>query len=225
MRHRPAVQRPTSDPLIHVDGSRFLGRVGCRVGQLISGPMCCMMCERPWVLLTVGACCWLPLLLPLSVGAHDLRAGRSSCVRRVRTGLRLEINRYRASSCETYDVLLRELAVENFRPFEATSVRLPDSGLVLVAGAINAGKSALLSALDLVAGIGLDTTAWRRAGSSEHARVSATFDLSAEYYSCRFSVSDRAAAQRGAGSHGSARCRHPLPVGRVQRASAARRAE
>ena len=101
-------------------------------------------------------------------------------MRRVRTGLRLEINRYRASSCETYDVLLRELAVENFRPFEATSVRLPDSGLVLVAGAINAGKSALLSALDLVAGIGLDTTAWRRAGSSGHARVSATFDLSAE---------------------------------------------
>src|SRR6266568_2392440 len=45
------------------------------------------------------------------------------------------------------------------------------------------------------------------------------------YYSCRFSVSDRAAAQRGADSYGSARCRHPLPVGRVQRASAARRAE
>ena len=37
MTHRPAVQRPTSDPLIHVDGGRFLGRVGCRVGQLISG--------------------------------------------------------------------------------------------------------------------------------------------------------------------------------------------
>jgi AAA15 family ATPase/GTPase len=60
-------------------------------------------------------------------------------------------------------VLLREFAVKNFRPFEATSVRVPDSGLVLVAGAINAGKSALLSALDVVAGIGSDTTAWRRA--------------------------------------------------------------
>src|ERR1035437_10243356 len=83
-------------------------------------------------------------------------------------------------SCETYDVLLRELAVENFRPFGATSVRVPSSGLVLVAGAINAGKSALLSALDVVAGIGSDTTAWRRAGSSEPARISATFDLSAE---------------------------------------------
>jgi len=77
-------------------------------------------------------------------------------------------------------VLLRELAVENFRPFGATSVRVPSSGLVLVAGAINAGKSALLSALDVVAGIGSDTTAWRRAGSSEPARISATFDLSAE---------------------------------------------
>jgi hypothetical protein len=42
--------------------------------------------------------------------------------------------------------------------------------------------------------------------------------LSALHYSCRFSVSDRAAAQRGADSHGSARCRHPLPVGRVQSA-------
>jgi hypothetical protein len=37
MTRRPAVQRPTSDPLIHVNGSRFLGRVGCRFGQLISG--------------------------------------------------------------------------------------------------------------------------------------------------------------------------------------------
>src|SRR6266536_569362 len=53
----------------------------------------------------------------------------------------------------------REVAVENFRPFQAASIRLPASGLVLVAGANNSGKSALLSALDVVAGIGADTQA------------------------------------------------------------------
>jgi putative AbiEii toxin of type IV toxin-antitoxin system len=90
-------------------------------------------------------------------------------------------------------MLLREFAVENFRPFEAAEVRLPGSGLVLVAGAINAGKSALLSALDVVAGVGSDTTAWRRAGSSQPARVSATFDLSAEERFTLLAASDRRA--------------------------------
>ena len=90
-------------------------------------------------------------------------------------------------------MLLRELSVENFRPFEMASMRLPSTGLVLVAGAINAGKSALLSALDVVAGIGSDTAAWRRAGSSEPARVSATFDLSTDERSTLFAASDNKA--------------------------------
>jgi len=90
MTHRLAVQRPTSDPLIHVDGGRFLGRVGCRIGQLISGhapevrrpgsrwggaverlsafqarhiPSWHESCERYRPSLIAAACCWLLLLL------------------------------------------------------------------------------------------------------------------------------------------------------------------
>jgi hypothetical protein len=85
-------------------------------------------------------------------------------------------------------MLLREVTVENFRPFESASVRLPAEGLVLVAGANNSGKSALLSALDVVAGVGVDTQAWRRAGSASPARVAAIFTLSAEERSELFAV-------------------------------------
>jgi predicted ATPase len=90
-------------------------------------------------------------------------------------------------------MLLREVTVENFRPFERASVWLPDDGLVLVAGANNAGKSALLSALDVVAGVGVDTQAWRRAGSASPARVAATFTLSAEERSELFEANPRGA--------------------------------
>jgi predicted ATPase len=99
----------------------------------------------------------------------------------------------RCSYWKTYGMLLRELAVENFRPFETASIRLPNHGLVLVAGANNAGKSALLSALDVVAGVRTDVTAWRRAGSASSAKVVATFRLSEEERSALFAASPRGA--------------------------------
>jgi hypothetical protein len=46
----------------------------------------------------------------------------------------------------------------------------------------------LLSALDVVAGVGVDTQAWRRAGSASPARVAAIFTLSAEERSELFAV-------------------------------------
>src|SRR5262249_29111945 len=39
MTHRPAVQRSTSDPLIHVNGSRFPGRDGYGLGQRHPGDL------------------------------------------------------------------------------------------------------------------------------------------------------------------------------------------
>src|SRR5215469_7932335 len=86
-------------------------------------------------------------------------------------------------------MLLRELAAENFRPFETASVRLPTHGLVLVAGANNAGKSALLSAADVVAGVSVDVQSLRRSGSVSPARVMATFSLSDEERSSLFAAS------------------------------------
>ncbi len=80
-------------------------------------------------------------------------------------------------ACKTRGMQLREVQVENFRPFESAVIRLPATGLVLIAGANNAGKSALLSALDVVAGVGSDFQALRRAGSAGPARVAATFTL------------------------------------------------
>jgi predicted ATPase len=88
---------------------------------------------------------------------------------------------------------LREVTVANFRPFEAATVRLPEHGLVLVAGANNAGKSALLSALDVVAGMGSDTPALRQAGSADPATVVATFDLADNERSAIFATSTRRA--------------------------------
>jgi len=86
---------------------------------------------------------------------------------------------------------LCELAAENFLPFEAAVVRLPEQGLVLVAGANNTGKTALLSAFDVVAGVGVDTAALRHAGSANPARVAATFALTAEERASLFAQSDQ----------------------------------
>lgn len=90
-------------------------------------------------------------------------------------------------------MLLHSLTVENFRPFETASVHLPSCGLVLIAGANNAGKSALLSAFDVVAAIHMDVQAWRRAGSLGSARVTATFELTDEERSAWFAASPRKA--------------------------------
>jgi DNA repair ATPase RecN len=67
--------------------------------------------------------------------------------------------------------------VENFRAFQSAEMRLPGNGLVLVAGANNAGKTALLSAFDAITGDYGDVTSLRHGGSEEPARLRATFDL------------------------------------------------
>lgn len=95
---------------------------------------------------------------------------------------------------------LRQVSVEEFRPFESASVRLPETGLVLVAGANNSGKSALLSALDVVAGIGSDTQALRHAGSERPARVAATFTLTTDERFAMFALNPHAAEFSASGA-------------------------
>ena len=71
---------------------------------------------------------------------------------------------------------LSELKIANFLAYEAAELPLAPQGLVLVIGPNNAGKSALLAALDVVAGTAQGGN-WRRAGSTEPARVTATFTI------------------------------------------------
>ncbi|MDL4817734.1 AAA family ATPase [Actinomadura opuntiae] len=66
---------------------------------------------------------------------------------------------------------------ENYRAFKIANIQLSTDGLVLVAGANNTGKSALLSAIDLVAGIDSEARDIRHAQASTPARVIATFLL------------------------------------------------
>lgn len=70
--------------------------------------------------------------------------------------------------------------MENFRAFRQARLGLPEAGLVLVAGANNVGKSALLSALDLVAAAPDLGGPFRHGGSDEPARVIARFTLEDE---------------------------------------------
>ena len=72
---------------------------------------------------------------------------------------------------------LQRVLTDNFRAFEHAELRLPDDGLVLVAGANNSGKSALLSAFDVVAGDSGDTTALGHAGGGVPTQVTAAFAL------------------------------------------------
>lgn len=60
--------------------------------------------------------------------------------------------RRRARVRNTAPVHLVELKVKNFRPFEYASFETPPTGLLLIAGANNVGKSALLLAMDVLAG-------------------------------------------------------------------------
>jgi predicted ATP-dependent endonuclease of OLD family len=81
------------------------------------------------------------------------------------------------AGCKTQRMDLREITVTNFRPFESASVKLPGHGLVLLAGANNAGKTAFLSAVDVMAGIASETQSLVRTGSRDPSTVAATFDL------------------------------------------------
>jgi energy-coupling factor transporter ATP-binding protein EcfA2 len=74
-------------------------------------------------------------------------------------------------------VLLREVSVENFRAFRHAGLRLPENGLVLIVGANNSGKSALLSALDVVAGDQGDVSSLKHVGSPGGCRVNTTMEL------------------------------------------------
>ena len=74
-------------------------------------------------------------------------------------------------------MLLREVSVENFRAFRHAGLRLPENGLVLIVGANNSGKSALLSALDVVAGDQGDVSSLKHVGSPGGCRVNALFSL------------------------------------------------
>jgi predicted ATPase len=76
-------------------------------------------------------------------------------------------------------VFLRGLKLQDFRAYRSASVSVPTHGLILVAGANNSGKSALLSALDVVAG-SKQPAAVQHAAASEPARVLARFALSEE---------------------------------------------
>jgi DNA repair ATPase RecN len=71
---------------------------------------------------------------------------------------------------------LSELRISNFLAYVDAELPLGTNGLVLLIGPNNAGKSALLAAMDVVA----DTVRggnWRRAGSTELAHVCATFTI------------------------------------------------
>lgn len=72
---------------------------------------------------------------------------------------------------------LIQVRIENFRAFPEAIFNVPVNGLVLVTGQNNAGKSAFLSALDVIAGR-YDMEAVRHAGATSPARVWARFRLS-----------------------------------------------
>jgi predicted ATP-dependent endonuclease of OLD family len=72
---------------------------------------------------------------------------------------------------------VRQLELENFRAFRKAEMRFPRTGLVLVAGPNNVGKTALLSGLDALAGDYGDLASLRYGGAEEPARLSATFEL------------------------------------------------
>lgn len=72
---------------------------------------------------------------------------------------------------------VRQLELENFRAFRRAEIRLPGTGLVLVAGPNNVGKTALLSGLDALAGDHGDLASLRYGGAEGPARLGATFEL------------------------------------------------
>jgi recombinational DNA repair ATPase RecF len=71
-------------------------------------------------------------------------------------------------------VHLESLRLQDFRAYRNAAMTVPPHGLVLVAGANNSGKSALLSALDVIASVRYPTMA-RHAAGTQPARVLAEF--------------------------------------------------
>ena len=73
-------------------------------------------------------------------------------------------------------VHLSSLSMSNYRGFVSAEVALPAAGVVLVVGPNNAGKSALLAALDVVAAV-KPRERMAREGATELPRIQATFTL------------------------------------------------
>jgi predicted ATPase len=74
---------------------------------------------------------------------------------------------------------LEALELSNFRAYREARLPLPPSGLVLLAGANNSGKSALLSGLDVVRGA-QEITMAKHIGSTESPEVRVRFRLTEE---------------------------------------------
>ena len=76
---------------------------------------------------------------------------------------------------------LRSLELSEFRAFRTATIEFPAAGVVAVAGANNTGKSALLSALDVVRGnYGIADLLTRHAAATSPARIRARFELVAD---------------------------------------------
>ena len=73
---------------------------------------------------------------------------------------------------------LSSVVIDNFRAFRHAEMSLPEAGLVLLAGANNTGKTASLSAFDVIAGDTGDTTSLQHASGDGPAQVTARFSLS-----------------------------------------------
>ena len=72
---------------------------------------------------------------------------------------------------------LVRLEIQSFRAFAHATVEFPESGVLLLAGANNSGKSALLSALDSIA-LGASSGELQHYGSMSPPQATASFRLS-----------------------------------------------
>ncbi len=85
------------------------------------------------------------------------------------------------NSREGHKVFLKQIAVKNFKPFKEATLMLPPTGIVLLVGPNNSGKTALLSTLDLLMGNLPDSpTTVRHMAGAEPAEVRARFVLSTD---------------------------------------------
>jgi len=85
------------------------------------------------------------------------------------------------NGAEESALYLRSLELSEFRAFRSATLDLPTAGVVAVAGANNTGKSALLSALDVVRGnYGVAGSLTQHAAATSPARIQARFELAAE---------------------------------------------
>src|SRR5579859_2823502 len=71
---------------------------------------------------------------------------------------------------------LSKLALQNFRAFKDAVVQIPSTGILMIAGANNSGKSALLSGIDAMIGGGFGAET-QHYGSDGATQVKASFTL------------------------------------------------